>query len=350
MDDEKTFAKVFQSHGAAIGNDELDLHSPWLKRLFRAYRYMEPNINIGLLNNMNFNAIARNSKGRDFIAIYSGTFTQIAGYAYCIFSDPKMFPYIGDSSAEYLENSLIETLSAGGINPGAGLRYFPNDLVRRDSAQCIAECACMILFFHEAAHINGCHLDLIVDELDVTEHQELMAIPVTQEESLLLRTLELEADSIALANGLTVWRNLFAGEGYSAIAPLGATRSWRIAAQLLFWTMSFNHSRERGSHLATHPSPLTRMANIRTIQGLRGIDSEILDAHERREDSLHSWMVKNAPPSPIVVVPRSRALDEEIAEEMVVLQDRAKILWPRLEEYQSRRSKRWKVGTLLSMQ
>ena len=60
------------------------------------------------------------------------------------------------------------------------------------------------MFLHEVAHIEGCHLDLIYDEMRLSEYQEININPLNEKESLLLRALELEADTLGLLNSLTL--------------------------------------------------------------------------------------------------------------------------------------------------
>jgi hypothetical protein len=216
----------------------------------------------------------------------------------------------------------------------------PNDPIRRNVAERIAECACLILFLHEAAHIRGCHIDLILNELGVVEHQEFNINPINEEESLLLRTLELEADTVALINSLNIWCYLAKHTGIHDVEVLGPTRSWLIACELLFCVMSLNHSRSRENQLPSHPSILTRYLNIRMGKIMQGEDQELIEALNQPGNTLLLWIAKHNLSSPILDFFQENPFDPKNVAEWIELQKEVHVLYPKLETYQHARSRR----------
>ena len=114
-------------------------------------------------------------------------------------------------SAEAIEQQVIEELR-NPLGTFSFSRYLPRDPVRLFAAQHLAACAYLILFAHELAHLELCHLSFLRDELGLEEHQEVTAIPLSDNEALLFRTLEWDADNSALATSLKVWRLSFPSE------------------------------------------------------------------------------------------------------------------------------------------
>jgi len=197
------------------------------------------------------------------------------------------------------------------------------------------------LFLHEVAHIEGCHLDLIYDEMRLSEYQEININPLNEKESLLLRALELEADTLGLLNSLTIWRRLTKDQAYHELQSFGATRSWLIATELLFFVMSFNHERARRKQLASHPSILSRFFNIRLLRGTHGNeDEELINAVNDPLTTrvLIHWVTKHELSS--LILESFHEQSSQSVEEVTELKAHVETLWSRLEEYQYKRSQR----------
>jgi hypothetical protein len=323
---------AFDRHGGLMDIGSLPENlSRGLRENISLYRSFDKEFHIGYVENKAFNAFACIDQEQYYVGLYFGAILHLSALAYCIFSDPAMFTEIGDTEKEFCEPAIKDALQQGDLFRIPSARYLPNDPVRLDAAQRIAQCAFMLLYLHENAHIRGGHLKLIVDEFGATTYQELTVLPVTEEESLFFRSLELEADTLALANGLRAWRNLYRGFNYSEISALGPTRSWRIAAQLLFWAMSIEHQKLRARALPTHPDPFVRLVNMTIIQGFHGeLDKDLIEAHERHEDSLHGWMASSLPEE----VSGAMISDPgEVADEIARLKGHIASLWPRLDRY-----------------
>lgn len=341
-DNEERFSTLFRTYGGPLQIETLppDTQQRYVGQI-GFYREFDPSIRVEVLINETFNAIASPAPYGDFIGLYHGTITQLTLYAFLVFSDPEVFSSIGDSRAEALEPSLIERVKDGNLRSIVAMRFMPNDPIRRNVAERIAECACLILFLHEAAHIRGCHVELIRDQLGYSEHQEFSIRPISQEESVLVRTLELEADTVALVNGLNIWRGLGLRSGVHDVEVLGPTRSWLIASELLFWVMSFNHDQLRDSQLASHPSLLTRFQNIRTLRGTTPgkEDDELIAANRDPGNTLFPWIDKHGLSSPLACAFRDQ-LPSSVRKEWEELRCNIQALWPRLSEYEASREGR----------
>ncbi len=342
MNRQEQFSILFRKYGKPVQVNELP--SETKKRYEEQigfYNAFDPTIYVGALENMSFNAVATKNDIGEFIALYMGAITQLTLYAYQVFSDPDLFKDMGDVSLEKCENRIIDILKKGDIFRASELRYLPNDPKRRNVAERIAECSCLILFLHEAGHIRGCHIDIILNELGISAYQEFNINPINEEESLLLRALELEADMVALANSLSIWRDLVERTGIHDVEVLGPTRSWLIAAELLFWVMSVNHNKSRANRLASHPSVLTRYLNIRLILRKQDEeDKELIDAFRQPGNTLLPWIAKHNLSSSILDYYQKDTFEDADITEWVELQQRIKTILPKLEEYQYARSKR----------
>lgn len=341
MNKKEQFSTVFREYGSSLPDSRTapDVAEKADKQI-RFYSSIAPAICVGIVENRTFNAIATRNKFGEFIALYSGALTQLTMYAYQLFSDPALYPDIGDVSIEKCEPQIIERLKSGDLAHAMTLRYMPFCPIRKSVSEMIAESACLTLLSHEVAHIEGCHLDLIYDEMCLSEYQEININPLNEKESLLLRALELEADTLALLNSLAIWRKVTENQAYHELRSFGATRSWLIATELLFFVMSFNHERARRKQLASHPSILSRFLNIRLLRGTHGNeDEELINAvNEPRISMLVHWVIKHELSSPILESFREQS--PESIEELTELKAHGQTLWSRIEEYQYKRSQR----------
>lgn len=248
-----------------------------------------------------------------------------------------MFPSIGDPSAEAIEQQVIEELR-NPLGTFSFSRYLPRDPVRLFAAQHLAACAYLILFAHELAHLELCHLRFLRDELGLEEHQEVTAIPLSDDEALLFRTLEWDADNSALATSLKVWRHIFPSKlDFSAISTLGAARSWFIAAQLLFWVMDFVQVQERRGLSATHPSPHARFVSSLMHATHYGFVPELSNGNHMNEDSLSDWVVKNGFPSQMVDDAHTGRSLDGVVQELVETKENYERIMDRLASYQTAR-------------
>jgi hypothetical protein len=344
---EEQFSILFQQHGIPVRIDEIpdDASNKW-KEQIEFYNNIDSNVYVGALQNLSFNAVATRHHNNEFIALYAGAIMQLTLYSYQIFSDPGSFPNIGDVSVENYDPAIIAILQEGDVYRAVNHPYLPNCFIRRNIAERIAECSCLILYFHELAHIRGGHIDLVQNEFAVSEYKEFNINPITSEESLLLRTLELEADTVALVNSLNMWRRLVKHSGVHNVPTLTPTQVWITACELLFLVMSFNHKQFRKKQLPSHPSILTRYLNIRIGKVMQGGDQELRRTLDQQGNSLLPWVAKHNLSSSILSFVQKEPFDPADLEEWIELQNHLKALYPKLESYEQARSER--ISTLSS--
>lgn len=340
MDDEARFAEALHHHGRLVRPEALhpDLSKGLVEQL-EFYRLVAPDVYCGFLDNGAFNAVATVHKTREFIGIYLGATIVVARYAYCLLADPNVLPHIGDPSRESIEPQIIENLRHPLAPVGPG-RYLPRDPVRLHAAQQLAMGVYLVLFFHELAHIELCHLGLLRDRLGLREHQEVGAAPLSEEEALLFRTLEWDADNAGLISSLRMWRSLCANLNYSAIGSLGPARAWFAAAQLLFWVMDLVQAPGRRALWSTHPSPNARLVNAAIVAKDFDFVPELADVVDRETESLIPWILRNQFPSQIVASAAADSSVEEIVQELVEVRRHYETVMTLLDSYQRLRLKR----------
>jgi hypothetical protein len=259
--------------------------------------------------------------------------------AYQLFSDPEFFPHIGKSDSESVDQDTIRILKKSTIKGIYNQRYLPNDPDRVNAAERVAECACLMLYLHEAAHIRGCHIDIIADYFGVAEYQEINMLPLDDESSVILRALELEADTLAVINGLSIWRELTKHTDVHAVAGLEETQLWLVAAELLFWVMSMSLDYEAPKQSRTHPSLLTRELNLRMIRGKEGVEDTVLARTlEKDRHEVPRWFLKHKMSSQIISLFNDETIRlEEKASEYRELCAKLQELWPSIEKLQAAR-------------
>jgi hypothetical protein len=160
-------------------------------------------------------------------------------------------------------------------------------------------------------------------------------MPLSEEQALLIRTLEWDADNSALMTALKVWRRMYASFNYSAILPLGPVRSWLIAAQLLFWVMDFIQPRRRAGMLATHPSPHARLVNVSIQAHSFGLVPDAPTGSDQY--SLLPWIIRNDFPSRIIAEAAANRPIDRVVQELAEARNNYERIMPTLVSYQAER-------------
>ncbi|MCC7536895.1 MAG: hypothetical protein IT379_11810 [Deltaproteobacteria bacterium] len=275
MDDAERFGDVFRAHGGAL--DLTQLPPPMsigLGEQLAFLRAAAPDVTSGFILNRAFNAVASLRDGREFLGIFVGAPLLLARFAYCFLSDPFTLTQIGDSSAESVRYDTIAALRQRKWPIEGPWEYLPRDTLRFHAAQQLCFCMNLVLFFHEIGHIELCHLEYLERETGVRDYVEMRASSASQEEALIVRTLEWDADHTALLSSLKAWKWFCRRYDYSAISALGVANAWWTAVQLLFWTMAFADPHDEGRP-PTHPSPWTRIVNARMVAQSFGFVPEL---------------------------------------------------------------------------
>jgi hypothetical protein len=129
--------------------------------------------------------------------------------------------------------------------------------------------AVMFVFFHELAHIVGCHLRLLSESLGTADYLELPVTPVSSSEARMRLLLELEADQAAASNLSLTWYSMWDRGAFEALNPVGPDVSWAISLAMLFVVMDGLQPAYLQLGQSTHPSPLARMTHIITLAANR---------------------------------------------------------------------------------
>jgi hypothetical protein len=329
-------ARLLSGHGAVVDVSSLgEQMATGLREQQELYELLAPDVPCRFLDNASFNAIAVADGTGAAIGVYLGATVTLARYAYCLLADPSMLVAIGDPSKEELEPSVIEALRKPN-DPLAQGRYLPRDPARLRAAQHLALGTYLILFFHELAHVELCHLDLLRAEFGVAEHREIASPPWSEADASLLRALEWDADNAALGASLDMWRQLYAGLDYSVLEPLGPVISWYLAAQLLFWVMDFMQPAIGDDRLATHLTPEARMVNARLVAAR--LEADFDPRTENEDTQLIPWVVRNRFPSKhVAAVVAGGASIDALVEQLVAARTRYRALVPALERFQKPR-------------
>jgi hypothetical protein len=265
MDDKTQIAHLFERHGEVVVPDDFDGPlATGLREQLEVYHTFAGDVDCVFLANLTFNAVATSEGPRYAIGINIGAALLIARYAYCLMSDPVMFPNVGDPSREEVDPYVVASLREPLGTKSYG-RYQPRDPTRLEAAKQLSLAAYLVLFFHELNHVELGHLDFVSNQLGVTEYRELPAVPLTTDNAAVRRALELEADMAALYRSLRVWRTLYPLFDHPALATMTPEDSWFLAVELLFWIMDFVQPKAHVGLLATHPSPIARRMNTQEV-------------------------------------------------------------------------------------
>jgi hypothetical protein len=298
-----------------------------LREQLELYRLFTHDVGCAFLADMAFNAVATR-EGVDFaIGINIGAPLLIARYAYCLMSDPAMFPQIGDPTREEVDPYVVGTLRTPHVPADFG-RYLPRDPTRRQAAKQLSLAAYLVLFFHELNHIELGHLGLLNDRFGATHYTEIAAVPMSATECAARRALEWEADLAALDRSLRVWRTLHPMFDDPAIRALTPEESWFFAAELLFWIIDFVQPTERVGALTTHPSPVARRVNLSHVTS----KADWVPTMDGDESPLLPWIVRNAFPARALADPQYGA-PTRIARELEETRQQLVLLLPELEHH-----------------
>ena len=245
-----------------------------------------------------------------------------------------MFPSIGDPSAEAIEQQVIEELR-NPLGTFSFSRYLPRDPVRRFAATLAA--ALLILFAHELAHLELCHLSFLRDELGLEEHQEVTAIPLSDNEALLFRTLEWDADNSALATSLRCgdifFHQSWIFRRFQRLALQGvglSLPSYSFGLWILFKLKNDGAYRH-------HPSPHARFVSSLMQATHYGFVPELSNGNHMNEDSLSGWVVKNGFPSQMVDDAHTGRSLDGVVQELVETKENYERIMDCLASYQAAR-------------
>lgn len=267
------FDQIFRSKGGRLYFDSLEdglrpYYTQYLE-VFRALSESSPNarnIYVDFIDNDEFNAIA-SGRGRDeFVGIFLGTVLRTQIYINAFMSDPDVFTDIGILRTETRIPATVEMIRSGIVgfdaksNRAPAPAQRPKDETRIVVANHMNMIACMFILIHELAHLTRGHLLYLRDELQMTDLNELPAVPISEHESHVRRLLEVDADRCAIQTGLARLPQI------TVLVPdlksSDDLRIWGAAAAMIYLIMDSVSTAVPETKNRTHPSVWTRFAAI----------------------------------------------------------------------------------------
>jgi len=213
------------------------------------------NTEVGVIDNVDFNAVALQKEGVNCIGIYLGLILGVYRLFMGLFASPRFMPNIGCPSEEDLPDRSLGLLLAGDI---ADEWRAPNDFVRLDAARNFAFNACMYVFLHELTHVARGHLDLLKTAHGVTEHLEYSSCPLPQDRAFLMRVLELDADGFASLHSMAKWHYAVTSGMFPAIGGLRPEWTWATGVNVFFRLLDRRSLQLPDLASRTHPGPGVR--------------------------------------------------------------------------------------------
>jgi hypothetical protein len=186
-------------------------------------------VHFDYIENLELNALAFEADDHDFVGVYVGTVVTIYAFFSSLLAYPRLLMSIGNPLAE-------EEWKSYTVDPKLLFRQ-PKDVARRSFAHQIATIAIDFLFAHEIGHLMNGHVKLLRTRQGIPLMPEFDPTQKTREQNLTLQTLEMDADSFAVGQGLAT---AFGRAGDPSLVFPPDWRQWYGTARLaLFgWTLA----------------------------------------------------------------------------------------------------------------
>ncbi len=176
-----------------------------------------PSVEVGLIENLGFNASTTIEDGKAFVGIYYGTYMLLQHIFYRMLARPDVLTHIGDPTAEAkVESDLKDASPPRNLDELLQLTGEiqnvpkPVDPVRAAYARMLWEQACEFIVNHEIGHLLYGHVGLLQERTNVRIVDERpMGI-----EPRLLQTLEMDADTFAVAQATAYLNPAFFSVGH----------------------------------------------------------------------------------------------------------------------------------------
>jgi hypothetical protein len=231
----------------------------WLRDVRTHYVPAMGPVHFDYIENWDVNAFAFESDNHDFVGVYVGAIVTIYRFFGSLLAYPRLLMSIG--------NPLVEEEWESQAFDPKQLHRHPKDTARRSFAHLIATIAIDFLFAHEIGHLMNGHVKLLKKRNGMSLLAEFDPAQKNPEENLTRQTLEMDADSFAVGQGLVT--AFGRAEDPSHVFPID-WRQWYIPpTQALFaWTLSiygFFRLFFRGTvnldalDSTTHPPPNLRL-------------------------------------------------------------------------------------------
>jgi hypothetical protein len=186
-------------------------------------------VHFDYIENWDVNALAFERDNHDFVGIYIGAIVTIYSFFGSLLAYPRFLMSIGNPLAE-------EEWKSDRFDPRQLYRQ-PKDVARRSFAHLMATLAIDFLFAHEIGHLMNGHVKLLRMKKGMPLVAEFDPTQKTLEENLTLQTLEMDADSFAVGQGLAT--ALGRADDPSHVFPPDWREWYGTSRQALFsWTLA----------------------------------------------------------------------------------------------------------------
>jgi hypothetical protein len=229
----------------------------WVKGVRAVHAPRMYPVHIGYVENFDMNAFAFVREGYGFVGLYVGTLITILSFFNNLLAHPDFFPSIGDPAAEESWSGL-DSLRIDRV---------PKDAVRAAFAGLLSVLALDYFFTHEIGHLMHGHVDLANMRLGVPVFAEFDATRGRTLGNLTSQTLEMDADTFAIGQGLATafgrasnpagvsperWRQWYQ-------TPRAALATWSTAVYGLFRVLADGEVPSDDLLSSTHPAPHVRL-------------------------------------------------------------------------------------------
>ena len=196
---DKSFLNLVKTMSEGLYNDAISAPS-------NMHKVNTDGLSFNYVNNNSVNACVWLENNIDFIHINTGTIVEMFAYFSSVFSDPTMFPNIGDITNErgYIVSGHFDQTTCQILYTGE-----PQNNERRLLSNYTSMMACRYIFCHELGHLLNGHCHLLKSlysngKIDMIAKSILAKISDTQMKKYALdrRTMEMDADSFASTRGM----------------------------------------------------------------------------------------------------------------------------------------------------
>ena len=246
----------------------------WLQDIRTHHAPTMGSVHFDYVENTLVNAFAFESDNHDFVGVYVGTIVTIYSFFSALLANPNLLLSIGNPLEE-------EEWKTDTFDPKQLFRQ-PKSIERRSFAHLIATIAIDFLFAHEVGHLMNGHVKLLRSRKGIPLLAECDLAENTHEENLTLQTLEMDADSFAMGQGLAT--AFGRARNPDSVLPLDWRQWYSTSTLALFgWTLAiygFFRLFFKGSinldnlDSTNHPPPNVRLSMVltRTVEFLKKKD------------------------------------------------------------------------------
>jgi hypothetical protein len=261
MSRQDIFEQAVRKYGAAVDSKTL---KSGFDELLTTVQKLRSSAIFGFIDSAELNAVATVNAGHDIVGLNIGLSFYLWAYFSTLLADPDIFPMIGDPSKERINPDRKKAFQ----NPIESDHSIcttarpPNCSIRAHVVAMLLTCAHDFICFHELAHLELCHLDLLRSEFAVSDYVELPLGAISDEEGRMRQGLELQADTGAALTSLVFWRDVLSSKPIETLHSLDADYLWAISVYSVIFILERARYIRGNKPSITHPTPLQRFVNI----------------------------------------------------------------------------------------